>query len=295
MGVGTFIYLTAPDNSVLILRPASPSAGDAIVCRTYDLGAPQVKEDIEERVGRNGVNDNSSLHGSSYFSADLQVFATQSSTVWQELENLKKFLDPTKRYYVSYQRPGESETWTAIYRPEPWSLVHDKQSSVKLNVSMKVFLPEGCYESQLQSYEMRPTGLAAGFSLPFSLPVSLTASSGTGAVDIPVGGTRPVPFRAIIYGGQFEPVIMDTDTGRKLSFTASGGLDIPLGSYVEVDTERGTALLNGDINNSVYQYIDFAVSEWWALRGGESNRISVSATSSDNSAQTLLYVASRRL
>jgi hypothetical protein len=292
---GTLIYFENADGGQLVIRPESPSANDTIICRTYDLGSPDPKASIEERVGRNGVNDNTSLHGASQAKFDLLITPGGSATQWQTLETLKAWLDPTKRYYLCYKRYGETDVWRAVYRPEPWALVVDKTGGVKLPVSVSLKLPEGCYESAPVAYDMRPSGAAVGFSAPFSAPFSLTPSSGTGAVSIVVGGTRPVPFKAYVYGGQTGPVIMDTDTGRKLSFTANGELSIPQGSYVEVDTEKGTALLNGDPNNSVYQYIDFTVSQWWALRGGETNRLTVSATTSDGSAQTIIYVASRRL
>lgn len=292
---GTLIYFEDIDGNQLIIRPVYPSANDSIICTTYDLGSPEPKASIEERVGRNGVNDNTTLHGASEAKFSLLITPITGLTQWEALENLKAWLDPTKRYYLCYQRYGETDTWKTIYRPDPWALVVDKTGGVKLPVAVSLKLPDGCYESALVPYEMRPTGTAVGFSAPFSAPFSLTPSSGTGATSIDVGGTRPVPFKAYIYGAQTGPVITDTDTDRKLSFTALGGLDIPLGSYVEVDTERGTALLNGDVNNSVYQYIDFSISQWWALRAGETNRISVSATTSDGSAQTILYVAKRRL
>ena len=293
---GTLIQLYDGDTHYLTIRPFQPSAEDAIVCKNYDLGAPEVKTNVEERVGRNGVNDNTSLHGASVAKFDLVITPNDDETQWEALERLKGWLDPTKRYYLQYQRygPGE-ELWSTVYRAEPWSLVVDKNGGNRLEVSVALSLPEGVWENEAVPYTLRPQGIAAGWSAPWSAPWSLTPSSGTGAVDIPVGGTRPVPFRVYIYGAQFAPVIMDTDTGRKISFTALGGLDIPLGSYVELDTEKGTALMNGDPNNSVYQYIDFSVSSWWALRPNDSNRITVSATTSDSVAQSILYVASRRL
>jgi len=292
---GTLIYFENAEGQQLILRQETPTAYDSIICRTYDLGSPEPKTSVEERVGRNGVNDNTTLHGASQAKFDLLLMADSDLTQWEVLENFKLWLDPTKRYYLCYKRYGEPETWRAVYRPEPWALVVDKLGGVKLSLSVSLKLPEGVYESTPVAYDMRPSGTAVGFSAPFSAPFSLTPSSGSGAVSIVVGGSRPVPFKAYIYGGQTGPVIMDTDTGRKLSFTANGELNIPQGSYVEVDTEKGTALLNSDPNNSVYQYIDFAVSQWWALRGDETNRLTVSATTSDGSAQTIIYVASRRL
>lgn len=292
---GTMIRLYDGVSEYLYLRPVQPANTDAIFCQNYDLGSPQPKVNTEERTNRNGINDHTSLHGASSAKFDLVICDGGSQTKWQVLEELKSWLDPTKRFYLQYQRLGETEVWSTIYRADPWSLVVDPKGGQKLPVSLVLTLPEGIYESQPTVYELRPTGLAVGFSFPLTFPFSMTASSGTGVVEIPVGGSRPVPFKAIIYGGQNSPVIMDTDTGRKLSFTANGGLDIPLGTYVELDTDKGTALLNGDPNNSVYQYIDWTVSTWWALRPGETNRISSTAATSDGSAQTLLYVASRRL
>lgn len=292
---GTLIYLENDLGEQFVIRPVQPRYTDLVFCRTYDLGSPEPKTNAEERTGRNGVNDNTSLHGASQVKFDLVITPEVGVTQWQRLEQLKAWLDPSKRYYVCYQRYGETDVWKAVYRPEPWSLVVDKNGGAKLPVSVSLALPEGCYESAAVPYTLRPSGLAVGFHAPFHAPFSLTPSSGTGVTSITVNGTQPVPFIAYIYGGQTSPVLMDTDTGRKISFTGSGGLTVPLGSYVELDTERGTALLNGDINNSVYQYIDFAVSTWWALRPNDTNRISVSALTSDGSAQTIIYVASRRL
>lgn len=202
---GTLIYFENAAGETFTIRPAQPSAGDAVVCSGYDLGAPDAKESIEERVGRNGVNDNTTLHGASVAKFDLQIFDGLSISRWAWYELLKQFLDPTKRYFLCYQRYGESEIWKAIYRADSWSHFVDPGSAQKLKISVQVKLPDGCYESPVTEYTLRPQGLAVGFSAPFSAPFSLTPSSGTGAVAIPVAGTRPVPFRVIMYGAHRWP------------------------------------------------------------------------------------------
>lgn len=291
---GTTIWLYDESRAqTFTLRPESPSSANGLACKTYDLGAPESKENIDERMGRDGVSDNTSLHGRSVARFELELFGTQSYNRFQMLEDLKRFLDPTKRYYLNYKRYGETDVWRAIYRPDTYSCVVGPGSG-RIPVSLQLIIPEGVYETPATEYSIRPSGTSVGMSYPFTAPYSFTPSAGTGIATIYVGGSRPVPFRMLMYGYQNSPVISDTDTGRKISFTANGGLNIPAGSYVEIDVEKGTALLNGDPNSSVYQYIDFGVSTWWKLRSEQNNRISVTASDSDGSAEVKLYVASRR-
>lgn len=297
VGTGTAIKLVSDDGTKeLWIRKPTPNAADNILCQTWDSGFPEPRVSKEERTGQSGDRDDTYLHGGSLFTASIRIMNTDLVSLWETMDELEYWLAPEKRHYVSIAKPDGSDEYRAVYRADPMALVVDRKSHTMVEGSLQLVLPDGVYLSaETMRYSLRPLGAGVGFSFPHSFPLSLTPSSGGSSASIVVGGTRPTTFKAYIYGGQTGPVITDTDTGLKISFTALGSLTIPLGSYVELDFEEGTALLNGDPNNSVYQYIDFGVSDWWMLRPGEINRIAATATASDASAETIIEFNNRRI
>ena len=297
VGSGTTIRLLSDDGErELWIRKATPTAQDNIYCKNWDPGWPTPRESSEERTGQSGIRDDTYLHGSSVFRAELRIASTDLLSHWEVMDEFDYWFAPEARHYVVIAKPDGSDAWQARYRADPLSLVAEQKSHTIIDASLQLVIPDGVYESlETLSYTLRPLGTTAGITFPLTFPFEFTPSSGGGSVELVVGGSRPVAPKVYIYGGQNGPVITDTDTGVRLSFTALNGLDIPLGSYVEIDFLEGTALMNGDPNNSVYQYIDFSISSWWLLRPGEVNRIAVTATSSDGSAQTLIEYKNRRI
>lgn len=281
----------------LWLRRAQPTAFDSIYVSNWNVSMPQPRESVTEFTGQSGVRDDTYLHGASQFVAELQLLQGDYGSQWWVMDVMEEWFAPDARHWIYIARPGTEDWWRAQYRADPLSFVVGQPGHSIVPASLQLSIPAGVWESiTLNSYLIRPLGSnEMGVTFPITFPVTWDPANSGGAQEVTVGGTRLAPMIVRIYGDQTAPVLSDVDTGEKLSFTALGGLSIPLGSYVEIDFQAGTALVNGTPGNSVYQYIDFAISDWWFLRPGQINRLAVTASASDGSAQVVVEFRNRRL
>lgn len=114
----------------------------------------------------------------------------------------------------------------------------------------------------------------SGFTPPFTVPFTLGAST-SGAVDVVHAGNAPAPWTARIDGPMTGFTIHHVEFDRRLAFTANGGVDLDDGQWLELDSRRGTALLNGSGGRLDRLTLD---SNWWDLGPG-SNTFHLAANS----------------
>lgn len=297
-GGGTQIKLVHETTGAeLWLRRAQPTAFDSIYVSSWNASMPEPRESSTELTGQSGTNDDTYLHGASEFVAELKLLSGNYGSHWWVMDEMEEWAAPDARHWVYVARPGGEDWWRAQYRAGPMAFVVGQKGHSIVEASLQLSIPLGVWESvTMNSYSLRPLGSnTVGVTFPITFPVTWDPSNSGGAQEITVGGKRPTPMVVRIYGGQTAPVISDVDTGDQLSFSALGGLSIPLGSYIEIDFQKGTALINGTPGNSVYQYIDFSISNWWLLRPNEVNRLAMTAAASDGSAQATVEFRNRRL
>lgn len=101
------------------------------------------------------------------------------------------------------------------------------------------------YADTQRSASTQPPVPGAGFALPVTLPFTIPAGGSTGAMTVLNDGTMAAPWTARIDGPLTLPTITHTETGKQLQFTANGGLDIPAGDFVLLDSQARSVLYNG--------------------------------------------------
>lgn len=271
------------------LRPPTPSASDAIICASSELplAAPRVVG--QQRVGRSGVTDLTSLHDSTTFRCRLLVrndAVGSLGTRHQIADLLRSLTAAHKRPFLYIQRDGWSGERRAELRGDSASYVVDKISAVMLDISLQWVVPAGVLEDPTQQVgTLRPTTSHTGRSYPRSYVSgsgwSYTPAGAGSTVTVTSSGTIPTPPILRAYGAFTEPVITNLTTGGVIELDA---VSVSAGSYLEIDVGARTVLLNGDPSLSYYNKINFATTSWWELQPG-ANLISMTTGTQDASCE----------
>lgn len=87
--------------------------------------------------------------------------------------------------------------------------------------------------------------LVAGDPLAYSVTLQTSAdiAANGAAVNITNAGNAPTWPTIRIYGASTNPIVKNNTTGKRVEFDYNGGLVIPDGTYLEVDTRKAQAIL----------------------------------------------------
>lgn len=271
------------DTDTLTLRPPVAGAYDPIVCSSWDLGAPAVRESVADRPGSDGSIDRTSFTGSRSVTFDLHIFGDINASAYAYVERLAAMTHPSVRPRLRIQRDSPEMVgveWEMELRGNPYSLAYGKTAAAKLDLQLAFTAPLGYLQTTLwRSVETgQLSGVAAtGWTLPFTLPLSTGgAASSSSVLNLIVGGTAPISPVIYIYGPVTNPEIVD-DLGQRFKFV---GLTLTAGQFVQVDMGAATVRVGGNANASVYYLVDFAASTFWTWRPGPHSIRYLSASGS---------------
>lgn len=253
--------LTLTDTfDTIVLRPELPKVTDPVVCKSWDLGAPEVRTATQGAAGADGNIDSTTLTGSRTVTFDLQLMGDDPYDI---LERLAAMTHPTRRPTLKVWRVGGSgEVYEMGLRGNPFSVSFTRRSAAIIELQLTFEAPLGYLVSALREVSSNP---AVGedphrFKFPATFPISTGHGSGSyPVVTQPIGGSAPVAPTILIYGPAKNPRI-EADGGRSFAFT---GLTLATGQYVEIDMGAGTVRLNGATNASLYHLVDWAKSTFW--------------------------------
>lgn len=264
------------------LRPAAPAASDAIICQSSELALAGPRAVVQERVGRAGNSDLTSLYNGSTFRASLIVRDAGGITRHQTIDTLRAMLAAHKRPYLYVLRDGWTAERRALLRGDSITNPVEKLSVARMEVSLQFVVPAGVLEDPVQQLAvLRPTTVAVGISLPVSLPAAFTPGGLGTTVLVTSAGNVPTSPVLRLYGGFTEPVVANLTTGQAVELD---GVSVAAGSYIEVDVAARTVLLNSDPAQNYYSRLAFATTSWWDLQPGP-NLISMSTGSQDASCE----------
>lgn len=289
----TYTIRLEGDTDTVVLRPAQPSAADPIVCGKENLtsAAPRVVE--QSRPGRSGVDDLTAFHDGATWQADLTVFDVGGLTRHQWVDRLRGMLRPSLRPWLVMQRDGWLTERRARVRGGNLTAPIDYLSGQRVETSIQVVLPDGKWQSPIQSSDsLRPTS-STGRAYPRVYPWAYTPASSGAVKIITVGsgeyGVAPTPVLMRLYGSFTDPIITNQTTGEVFELD---GVSVTAGNYLEIDMDAKTVLLNGSAGSSYYSKINWATSSWWQLQPG-GNELTVGATTLDASCELDLFWSTR--
>lgn len=114
----------------------------------------------------------------------------------------------------------------------------------------------------------------SGFAVPFLVPFTLPAGQ-VGTVAVVNLGNTAARWTARLDGPLVNPQVAHLEYGRRLAFTANGGLTIDAGQWLTIDSQTRSALLQGLSERGTQLTLD---SEWFDLGPG-SNSLELDADS----------------
>lgn len=273
--------LTLIDGTVEIpIRPVNATAGDPIACRTWDLGAPEVRITSTPNPGADGVTETGGFTGARTVTFDLLIRGDGRNTTgghdpYWYVNALTAMCHPSRRPTLRIQRNDESsagKVWNLSLRGDPWSLAFERSSAAMLNLQLTFIAASGAFESDLWTVTSGTanTVAATDWHFPAAFPKGFGATSGSPVAKAEVLGTSPISPVLYVSGPAKNPYLRD-DLGQKFRFE---NLNLVAGQTVRIDMNAGTALVSdpetgwSDMSADVFHTVDFEDSTFWVWPPG---------------------------
>lgn len=247
-----------------------------IAGRRLDVSLPAMRTVSEPRVDTDGERDTTALHGAR--AASVELFIQQSpSTV---IDELAFFLRPDVRpyLYVTDDEWGGERRLRLRTDSSQAPITADLPSHIR-QAQAQWTVPDGVWEAASSTTAVVRADISDGLGLQVPVTftgaggVTLAATTATGVTEIPISGSADLHWVARLYGPATGPQLTLDNTGASVIFQSS--LQIPAGDYVEIDSRAQSAsyLGTGTLTASRLRDLDFAATDWWRLRAGETNRV----------------------
>jgi hypothetical protein len=236
--------------TTITVRPRVAGYADPIMCKEWDLGAPDIRTVYNPLPGTDGTAGGAGYLGSRTVSLDLQILGGRSpddgqvhDAYWYQ-QQLTAMTHPSRRPALTISRNGglfSGQVYTMALRGNPYTIPYGRRAGAMLEMQMSFTAPAGLLEGPLQSITSRLAGAHDG---DWKFPMTFPYSFGEGGslhpfVDVAVGGGAPVAPIVYITGPCTNPSV-STDDGEWFEFT---GLTLLSGQTVQIDMDAGTILV----------------------------------------------------
>ncbi len=230
-------------------------------CETLDLGYPAPRDVMTNRPDQDGVDDRTSLVGARTVSADIHAV---SGRIDQAATVFAPFMNPAARPVLHYvlDRPGTPErTLTLRAANYAWPIA----GPTERNVQLQWVCADPIAFDPVQKSSTSWAGSSGNGRVYNLIPNRIYPAGGSGAIlgNIFTLGDLPVMPLLRIYGPITAPRITfqyPDMTYANVTFLST--LIVNAGQYVEVDTRRHTAYLNGDPTQNLITSLDWYNSIW---------------------------------
>ncbi len=283
--------LTLIDGDLAIaIRPPVATAGDPIACRTWDLGAPEVRTTSTPIPGADGT-----IQGGGYFGArtvTMELFIRGDDAgnpnghdpYWYAAQ-LAAMCHPQRSPQLKVVRADESSQGRAWYlglRGNPWSLPYSRASASGLDMTLTFTAPDGYFLSDEHTLSSASTGGVnpTDWHFPAAFPKGFGPASNNPFLTIDVTGGAPVNPVLFITGPITNPKIRD-ERGQYFAFS---NFSLSSGETVRIDMGDGSVLkantgteLGANLSD-VFGAVDFTLSTFWQWQPGTHRVALLSST-----------------
>jgi len=278
----------------ITLRPMFPGGADPIICKSYDLGAPEYRYTTVANPGADGTTYSDGFVGARTVTFELAIMGGESrddslthDAYWYA-SRLVSMTHPMAKPVLHITRndeasshmtptrvpdpadPGTAYTQTMQLRGSPYNLPYTSRSAALLEMQLVFTCPLGLIEGPRLAYstvDVADDGMDWVFPAAFPKKFGLTRSQYPHLV-IPVGGDTPVAPILYINGPCTDPEVMSGDDQFRFR-----GLTLAAGQTVQVDMGTGNVRLgaSGTIldDMTVYNTVDWSVSTFWRWPPGD--------------------------
>jgi hypothetical protein len=233
-----------------------------------DLGAPTVREVVNENPGQDGVEDDTLYFGQRVINITGRAFNLPTQSRSKAWDLMQPFLDPKVRATLTYQMDDDMDPRQLTnLRIAQWSKAASSPTAFAFQVQWKgdpVALDQNQDSISITSAFSSTIGRVYNRTYDMTYP---TGPGGSGIGRATSNGTYSTWPIYRIYGPCTNPVIsiLDNDTGVVDSLIRVL-ITINPTDYIEVNTQARTVMLNGMSNR--YSFLDFPNSSWQPMEPG---------------------------
>lgn len=243
-----------------------------LVCTSWDLGYPDVRENVNLYTGQSGTDDNTLFYGGSTVTLNVDVkdgaiagsaYGTMSRHAW--IDRIQAMCNVRFRPYLYIQAEGWAQRRRTLLRTNRLSFLADSPAWRKIPVTMTFS------RNNMQSVDpvegvIHSASTVSGRSYNKSYAWSYNPGTSTDFATLTNAGSEYASPIFYIYGACTNPRIQNRNTGEVIAFS---GITVPEGHYIEVNVKKRTVLLDSTI--SVYTNLNLTTSSWWQLAPGDNS------------------------
>lgn len=267
---------------MIIIRPRSAGSLDPILCKSWDLGAPDIRFTQVANPGADGVTYSDGFVGSRTVTLDLAIMGGKDpitgvvhDAYWYA-NKLTQMAHPKANPSLQITRNDElnaGKTWSMSLKGAPYSIPFTSRSASVLDLQLTFTCPLGLIEGPLLSFTTSASGVGGNTDLDF--PTALPFTFGLTGATLPklalvVAGDSTVTPTIYFTGPVTDPEVR-MDDGDRFKFK---GLTLTAGQTVQVDMASGSVRLASTSSNvvvddmSAYNLVDWAVSSYFVWSPG---------------------------
>lgn len=286
----THIFMRDGDRDFMLRYP-DPSDLNPCLTNGYNLGRPAVRAVVEDASGQSGVYDLTTEFGARTITMQTKFLDTPDGvSKWAHLDEFLTYTHPESRPYLHVQQDGWEQERRIFIRTEDVSYDVARENSSYLDVALSFNAPRGAFEAaDAQSkIVVASGGNTMGRTYPRSYPLFYPVGAGGAGTDsiTNVGSisTKPILW---VFGYAKNPVIKNLSTGQTMKFN----VEIPSGSYLEINVAARTVYMNGDNRLDYWGSQDFSISTvpYFRLRRGENVMSMTASTTGPSSQLQVIY------
>lgn len=266
----------------IVIRPKVAGALDPILCKQWDLGAPELRFTTVANPGSDGTTESDGYLGQRTVTMEVVVMGGKDPVTgavhdaYWYASKLTQMQHPRATPVLQITRDDElnaGKTWNMALRGGGYTAPFTSRSAALLEMSLTFVCPGGLIDGPLLSFTTPTSGAGGNTDLDFptSLPFTFGLTGSTfPQLNLNVGGDATVIPTVYISGPVKNPEVRSGDD--KFVFD---GLTLIAGQTVQIDMASGAIRLGsgGQITDDMnaYNTVDWAKSSFWAWQPGFHN------------------------
>jgi hypothetical protein len=284
-GCARSAWLVLGSLSVLLDNPAG-----GWYCSSLDLGYPTVRAVVTDRPDADGADDRTKYMGPRTVTIAIDTFAGAGARIDAVAAQFGAYMVPAARPVLHYvlDRPGAAER-TITLRPANygWPIVGADARNIQLQF---VAADPAVYDPNVNSATAWSGGAGGGRAYNLAYPRAYPVGGGapTSATILSHGDLAVQPLLRLYGPIQGADVQLAPSSGATVHVRFVGSYFINAGHFVDVDTNRKTAIADGDPTQSVVGQLDWTNTRWPVLPiAPDSTTMTISGTNTSGVTQVV--------
>jgi Siphovirus-type tail component, C-terminal domain len=245
---------------------------DPYVVTSLQVGSPEVREVVRYRALADGTLDDTRYLGARAITMSIRFKDKllrpcgpngENPSMQSLIDQLSPYMSVRRRPTLTWQLPGSTELRAAVVRGVNWGWAVEGPKAQ--TIVPQWIVPSGEITAggpdALHCENIKPTvDVEAGRTYDLAFDRVYPPSEPIGGRTIINPGTAPTNWVLTIYGPVVNPSF--TVHGIRIKTDRQGGVNLPVGQSLVIDTRNRTVLLNGSVATSRYQCVNYDEWSW---------------------------------